>query len=194
MIGRLLVLILVVGLILAASPVSAQYYIWRDATGNTHLTDDLNVIPERHRSEAKRVGGPPPPAAPTRKRPDDGPPRGPGLAQAETLAQAPGQRALGALKQLHLVSQSDVGYDLYWPAVERAEAAINREIDGVRSGPLREAILDGLTCHKLAAENWRGQLNRQAAGGLPVNMRPVRDGWACASLRIAEAERHSRQR
>jgi len=77
---------LIVALTLLPEAIFAQPYRWVDEQGGIHITDDLNSIPERHRSQLKE-NAPPTESPAAIPSPGAGPSRGAGSGQSNASAQ-----------------------------------------------------------------------------------------------------------
>ena len=144
----------------ATGPVGAQVYRWTDESGQTHITDDPNQVPDSRRPK------PPPPAPRTAAR-----------------------VAVEALRSLDSLVRDDPALDAYAEGVARATRAVGDATAAMDRGPLRSALGGALACYREAADLWSNQVAVRRGLSVALNMAPIRRGWECGAQRTAEAER-----
>ena len=135
-------------------------YRWTDESGNTHVTDDPNQVPDAQRPK------PPPPD-----------PRSSARAAVESL------RSIAALVT------GEPAHDDYTQGVAQARRAVEQALGALERGGLRAALTEALRCYREAAELWDNQLHVRRGMDLALNMAPIRSAWECGAQKTAEAER-----
>jgi len=143
-----------------ARPARAQIYRWTDESGQTHITDDPNQVPESRRPQ-------------------------PAPAEPRTTARA----AVDALRSLASLVRDDPPLDAYAEGVALAGRAIGDATGAMERGALRSALAGALACYREAADLWSNQLAVRRSVSVALNMAPIRRAWECGAQRTAEAER-----
>lgn len=182
---------LAVALAVAAAPAGAggqpadrsraPLYRWTDEAGNTHITDDLNQIPEAQRGKAT--------PSDARSLPPDARPGPPDARSAPTDARIAARVAIESLHAVAALVTGDPAHDAYAQGVAQARAVVDQALGAIERGGLRAALAAALRCYREAAELWDNQLIVRRGLDLALNMAPIRSAWECGAQKTAEAER-----
>jgi hypothetical protein len=171
----------------------AQMYRWSDSKGESYLTNDPDLIPERYRGSAIMIGttwG-----APTKgERHQLDRPR-----EMSSVASQPSEEAVqGAKKALALNAveafqglesalQHGVTYQDYVARVAEIRAGVEQALGQVPSGGFRGFLTEALDCHQRAAKIWEQQVMKPS---LKKDERTAVSGqWDHCSAVLAKAER-----
>ncbi len=171
----------------------AQMYRWTDGRGESYLTNDPDLIPERYRNSAVMIGttwG-----APTKgeRHQLDRPRDMSSVASQPSEETAPGAKkalalkAVEAFRGLESALQSGVTYQDYVARVGEIRAVVEQALGQVPSGNLRGFLNEAMDCHQRAAKIWEQQVMKPS---LRKDERTVVSGqWDHCSAVLAKAER-----
>jgi hypothetical protein len=171
----------------------AQMYRWTDGKGESYLTNDPDLIPERYRGSAIMIGttwG-----APTKgeRHQLDRPRDVSSFASQPSEEAAPGAKkalalkAVEAFRGLELALQGGVTYQDYVARVAEIRAVVEQAVGQIPSGSFRGFLNEAMDCHQRAAKIWGQQVMKPS---LKKDERTAVSGqWDHCAAVLAKAER-----